>query len=459
MPLQNPKKVLWCNRIGKIDGKDGFKVTKNTKICHIHFNPDDITRVPGGSRWSLKPDAAPIKTGKSPYVQKKKPPLPRSVYLTPKKLKFDEEPTSSNTSTTLLQPRKLFNMAAAAVRSYTITLINQNKALQTQKEHMENKLKDTEDILRQKSFGIDVVKTKDEWCKHYTGFPNYNRLKICFDFLDVGSLGENVLLKGSSNSPNGSNRPRSLSPEDQFLMTLVKIRRGFSNIHCSWLFGCSENTVSRIFCSWINYMYLRFSSIPIWPSREEVDSAMPESFKQSFPKTRAILDCTEIRVESTESLHLRSMMYSDYKHHTTYKGLLAITPAGSLSFISELYPGSVSDREITYRCGILNPRFWDSGDELMADKGFTIRDYLDCMGVKLNTPIFLQDNAQFTAKEVCINQKIASQRIHVERYINRIKNFAIFDRPIPLSMHGSVNQIFTVCSFLVMYQDPIISVR
>ena len=36
---------------------------------------------------------------------------------------------------------------------------------------------------------------------------------------------------------------------------------------------------------------------------------------------------------------------SDYKHHNTYKALIGITPAGGLSLVSELFPGSVSDRE------------------------------------------------------------------------------------------------------------------
>ena len=110
------------------------------------------------------------------------------------------------------------------------------------------------------------------------------------------------------------------------------------------------------------------------------------------------------------------------------------------------------------RCDILNPNFWNKDDEIMADKGFTIKDLLDPLGVKLNIPIFLEDKAQFLAQQVVINQQISSLRIHVERYISRIKNFHIFDKPLPLTMHGSANQIFTVCSFLVMFQNPIISV-
>ena len=151
----------------------------------------------------------------------------------------------------------------------------------------------------------------------------------------------------------------------------------------------------RLVCSWINFLFLQFGSLPIWPSREEIDQSMPQSFKQSFPKTTAIIDCTEVFVEAPESLHLRSSLYSDYKHHNTYKALVAITPAGSLSFVSELFPGSVSDKEIVCRCGILNSKFWDKDDEVMADKGFAIRDLLDPLGVKLNIPFFWRIRCNF----------------------------------------------------------------
>ena len=39
-------------------------------------------------------------------------------------------------------------------------------------------------------------------------------------------------------------------------------------------------------------------------------------------------------------------MYSSYKHHVTYKGLLVLAPSRAIPFISELYEGSISDKEI-----------------------------------------------------------------------------------------------------------------
>ena len=59
---ENPEKtIIWSNKMGKVEGKDGFRVTKNTKVCHAHFNNEDVLKVPGASRWKLREDANPIK--------------------------------------------------------------------------------------------------------------------------------------------------------------------------------------------------------------------------------------------------------------------------------------------------------------------------------------------------------------------------------------------------------------
>jgi len=49
---------------------------------------------------------------------------------------------------------------------------------------------------------------------------------------------------------------------------------------------------------------------------------------------------------------------------------------------------------------------------------------------------------------VIATQEIASLRIHVERAINKVKNFLIFEGVIPLSLFGVVNQMWCVCHVL-----------
>ena len=79
------------------------------------------------------------------------------------------------------------------------------------------------------------------------------------------------------------------------------------------------------------------------------------------------------------------------------------------------------------------------------------------MGVGLNIPPFVGSRSQQNPSKVIATQEIASERIHVERAINKIKNFQIFNQIIPLSLVGSLNQMWTVCGMLTNLQTPIIS--
>ena len=86
---------------------------------------------------------------------------------------------------------------------------------------------------------------------------------------------------------------------------------------------------------------------------------------------------------------VHSKSYSSYKHHATYKGLIGIAPSGAVTFISNLYPGSISDKEITRRSGLLNEALWAKNDSIMTDRGFLISDDVESIGVSLNIPAFL----------------------------------------------------------------------
>ena len=73
--------------------------------------------------------------------------------------------------------------------------------------------------------------------------------------------------------------PRTLKPVDEFFLTLCRLRQGFAELHLAHLFNVSQPTVSRIFISWINFLYFKLGNINIWPSRELVNETMPEDFK------------------------------------------------------------------------------------------------------------------------------------------------------------------------------------
>jgi hypothetical protein len=93
----------------------------------------------------------------------------------------------------------------------------------------------------------------------------------------------------------------------------------------------------------------------------------------------------------------------------------------------------------------------------MADRGFAIDDLLAPLGVTLNIPPFLGQREQQEAEEVLETQGIAAERIHIERAINRVKKFAVLSGDLQISSARCINQIWTVCCLLTLYQKPIIS--
>jgi hypothetical protein len=246
----------------------------------------------------------------------------------------------------------------------------------------------------------------------------------------------------------------SLLPIDQLFLFLHKLRVGSLDQDLADKFQVSQSTVSRNTVTWANFLYVVLGSQCMWPSREQVQQFMPESFKKLFPSTRVVIDCTEIAVQTPSSMVLRSELYSSYKGRTTLKCLVGVTPAGAVSFVSNLYAGSISDKHITKVSGILD--LLESGDTVMTDKGFLIEDLLAKKGCSLVMPNFLAKKGQFTAEEAVHNKLISNLRVHVERANRRFKEYHIFDSAIPLNLAGSVNQLWTVACCLTNFQGPLI---
>ena len=108
--------------------------------------------------------------------------------------------------------------------------------------------------------------------------------------------------------------------------------------------------------------------------------------------------------------------------------------------MSSLYPGCISDQQLTKKSGLLD--LLEKGDSVMADRGFNIQDELTPLGVRVNIPPFLKGKTQLEAEELVETRRIASLRIHVERAMERIKNYHIFDRTLPSSLTDLAEETF-----------------
>ncbi|XDV25477.1 hypothetical protein PO909_029393 [Leuciscus waleckii] len=196
---------------------------------------------------------------------------------------------------------------------------------------------------------------------------------------------------------------------DQILMTMMKLKLNLLQGDLAECFAVSQGLVSRIFSYWIDTM---------------------EEHMDNFPKTTCIIDCN------------------------TLKYLVAIAPCGLVMFISPAYGGRCSDKFITQESGFLE--YLRPGEEVMADRGFTIRDLLFERRVNLVLPAFTHKGGQMSDEDVTATRRIANVRIHVERVIRRLKVFKIISQTVPINLAHKMDKILRICAALVNMQGEII---
>ena len=203
-------------------------------------------------------------------------------------------------------------------------------------------------------------------------------------------------------------------------------------------------------------MFCQLNEINFWPTKTVTQESMPSSFRKLFPTTRVIIDATEMPIQKPSDVAAQSATFSTYKNTNTLKVLVGCSPRGLVSYISTAYGGATSDRQICERSELLKqPSMFDSGDSIMADRGFNVQDLFAARNVGVNIPSFLRGKSQFGHAEVMKDRKIASKRIHIERVIGLAKTFKILKQPILSQRVALGNRIIRVCFILCNFKTCI----
>ncbi|CAN8025070.1 unnamed protein product, partial [Ixodes persulcatus] len=159
--------------------------------------------------------------------------------------------------------------------------------------------------LREESrgFGIQKYLSSNVDVQSYTGLPSYAHLQERLKFVEPGNKGENIIYWKSTATSEDERRgrPQKLSIEDQLFLALVKLRVGLFHKHLGHLFNVSETTVSRVCLTWMSFLYLCLTELPLRLPRDVVDTLMPATFKEKYRSTRVIIDATELRCEISNS--------------------------------------------------------------------------------------------------------------------------------------------------------------
>ena len=136
---------------------------------------------------------------------------------------------------------------------------------------------------------------------------------------------------------------------------------------------------------------------------------------QGIQNLRAIIDCTEFYIQKPSKPSSQRSTHSEYKSSNTFKLLVSISPIAHFNFVSTLYTGSISDKEIVKESGFLDQL--EPGDVVMADKGFNIQDLLALRETKLVAPPLMR-RGNICSGSSTATRRIARVRVHVERMIS-----------------------------------------
>lgn len=168
-----------------------------------------------------------------------------------------------------------------------------------------------------------------------------------------------------------------------------------------------------------------------------------------------IIDCTEVFIEQPSDLLARAQVWSNYKHHSTLKFLIGITPQGTIAYVSRCAGGRISDKEIVEQSNLID--YLLPGDVIIADRGFRCDDYA-CMALaEIKIPPFTKGKKQLEKVELDWSRELSVVRIHVERVIGVLKQkYTILQHILPISIiadkgehQASIDKIVRVCCSLV----------
>lgn len=481
----------WADNVHR-DVKKGTPWTpkKSSRVCSVHFKDGKPTRENPYPSEELGYDLKP-KVG-----EKRKTPVDRSTVIpkkVPKKSKKSIEGVSevnenqekanhSESCSDSLPPEvvaappettgKAGNCTQEPIPEQVVVnnccpekdasiqkLEEQLKKIQTELDLLKIKLKHSN---KYKGLKCGDLKT-DKEVNLLTGIPTRQAFNVIFDMVNSNVKKvrywygpKKSTLKGRKfkKSPKKFGPKRELTKKDEFLLTMMKLRLGSTNVDLAQRFSVSATTVTNIFTTWVKVLASELGCLIYNPTFEVFRRTLPAKFqKPGYSKVRHIIDCTEVFIETPSDPALKAATWSDYKHHNTAKILVSITPNGAFNFVSKGWGGRTSDVYVTRESGFYD--ILERHDHVMADRGFTIAEDLLLRHATLHIPPGKRGQEQFTRADVKKTKEIANLRIYVEQAIRRLKTFRLIKHEVPISLLGNFDNIIRVCAAMCNLYKPL----
>ncbi|XP_023946630.2 uncharacterized protein LOC112051988 [Bicyclus anynana] len=438
--------------------RPNFKPENNSRLCRLHFLETDYQNISNYTgtvhlHRYLKKTAVP---SVFPWTTKS---LSEAAKCREERLLARNSRKSLFQQTDTVQPFKFEVLrhsenSGNLTQEYDISIPNIANEVYIETEVTEESIRETpiqqatvgvQTSAILKIFSTELLLTDDEAVMFYTGLESYSKFQLVLS----------TLLPMANNLNYRWSKVIGLSVEEQFLILLIKLRRNKPDFELAKMFNVSKTVVSNIIVTWVNFIYDVWSMIDIWPQRDLVDYHMPQIFKNESSKTRVIIDATEVPIAKPSNPISQKATYSAYKNTNTLKFLIGSTPGGLLVYCSDGYGGATSDRQMIERSSLI--KICDEGDSIMADRGFNVQDLFASKNITINIPTFLKGRSQLPGVVLKRDQRLTSQRVHIERLIGLTKTYKILQTPIISFYVPIASKIFFICMMLCNFREKIVN--
>ncbi|KAI5634510.1 DDE superfamily endonuclease domain-containing protein [Phthorimaea operculella] len=232
------------------------------------------------------------------------------------------------------------------------SILKSEKGLFEVVEKVSKSDKGTQAEDRARGFSVQTYKNCDKAIHFYTGLESFKIFNLVYS-----TLGENVAKLGYY---YGQAPKNTISPMDQFFLTLIILRRHITFEEISYMFLTTITQVYNIFITWIRFMASQWRLLDLWVDKETVQTIVQthasDDRNKNSKHTESIctLRSMEFPLQKPSLQEAEKCTHSALKDRNTMKAIIGIAPSGLITYISPCYGGSVTDRQIIERSALLD---------------------------------------------------------------------------------------------------------
>ena len=150
-----------------------------------------------------------------------------------------------------------------------------------------------------KHYDISSIMHSDDLIHMHTGLQNYALFQWLFNQVQsklpsihyFKGVHSQTVKKYQLIADKKPGPQRKLAPENELLLTLMKLKLNLSLQFLAHLFKICTSVVSQIICTWVPLLSKELEPLIYWPQQEEIHMYYPECFKK-YKYVRAIIDST-----------------------------------------------------------------------------------------------------------------------------------------------------------------------